>query len=427
MSTSDLIKQGMLMGTCHLLTGPDHLAAMATICGIYMQSNRSSGSSRFESFMLGIKWGIGNSIGLLIVGSIMITLQQGQTSRRRRKEDIEMDVWWSVLLDGMVGIMMIALGCLGLKKACRNRKGSIVTNSMPQLGVGKDDCKTKKDDEDTTYTSSDTCSIQIEVVKVPLKDPVEQEKQKQLLDDSISEKMEEILKDDASETNSRHSFLSEALSRVSENLLGEEESNGSYDEEEHVSENDLSARSNVSGRSLMDISDRSDSFKKYDANKPKVAKASSLLKKHVTSDTSIVSSSKIPSTKGFGLNHLSPNERRERAVGCLKSVSTISSALAFSYGFIQGLAGAGSMLGGMSASQLNDMSTALYLSTFCLTSTFISGGFTAFYDWLGRKGSSGKRIFMVEAGSAIVSVTVGVLYLALLWVGKMEELLMSYS
>lgn len=417
MSTSDLIKQGMLMGTCHLLTGPDHLAAMATICGIYMRSNRSSGSSRFESFMLGIKWGIGNSIGLLIVGSIMITLQQGQTSRRRRKEDIEMDVWWSVLLDGMVGIMMIALGCFGLKKACRNRKGSIVTNSMPQLGVGKDDCKTKKDDEDTTYTSSDTCSIQIEVVKAPLKDPVEQEKQKQLLDDSISEMMEEILKDDASETNSRHSFLSEALSRVSENLLGEEESNGSYDEEEHVSENDLSARSNVSGRSLMDISDRSDSFKKYDANKPKVAKASSFLKKHVTSDTSIVSSSKVPSTKGFGLNH----ERRERAVGCLRS-----SALALVVGLIQGL-GATSVLGGMSASQLNDMSTALYLSTFCLTSTFISGGFTAFYDWLGRKGSSGKSIFLVEAGSAILSVAVGVLYLALLLVGKMEELLMSYS
>ena len=421
MSTSDLIKQGMLMGTCHLLTGPDHLAAMATICGIYMRSNRSSGSSRFESFMLGIKWGIGNSIGLLIVGNIMITLQQGQTSRRRRKEDIEMDVWWSVLLDGMVGIMMIALGCFGLKKACRNRKGSIVTNSMPQLGVGKDDCKTKKDDEDTTYTSSDTCSIQIEVVKAPLKDPVEQEKQKQLLDDSISEMMEEILKDDASETNSRHSFLSEALSRVSENLLGEEESNGSYDEEEHVSENDLSARSNVSGRSLMDISDRSDSFKKYDANKPKVAKASSFLKKHVTSDTSIVSSSKVPSTKGFGLNH----ERRERAVGCLTD-PTRSSALALVVGLIQGL-GAGSMLGGMSASQLNDMSTALYLSTFCLTSTFISGGFTAFYDWLGRKGSSGKSIFLVEAGSAILSVAVGVLYLALLLVGMMEELLMSYS
>ena len=418
MSTSDLIKQGMLMGTCHLLTGPDHLAAMATICGIYMRSNRSSGSSRFESFMLGIKWGIGNSIGLLIVGSIMITLQQGQTSRRRRKEDIEMDVWWSVLLDGMVGIMMIALGCFGLKKACRNRKGSIVTNSMPQLGVGKDDCKTKKDDEDTTYTSSDTCSIQIEVVKAPLKDPVEQEKQKQLLDDSISEMMEEILKDGASETNSRHSFLSEALSRVSENLLGEEESNGSYDEEEHVSENDLSARSNVSGRSLMDISDRSDSFKKYDANKPKVAKASSFLKKHVTSVTSIVSSSNIPSTKGFGLNH----EGRERALGCLKSAS----ALALVVGLIQGL-GAASMLGGMSASQLNDMSTALYLSTFCLTSTFISGGFTAFYDWLGRKGSSGKSIFLVEAGSAILSVAVGVLYLALMLVGMMEELLMSYS
>ena len=104
-------------------------------------------------------------------------------------------------------------------------------------------------------------------------------------------------------------------------------------------------------------------------------------------------------------------------MGCLKSAS----ALALVVGLIQGL-GAASMLGGMSASQLNDMSTALYLSTFCLTSTFISGGFTAFYDWLGRKGS-----FLVEAGSAIVSVAVGVLYLALLLVGKMEELLMSYS
>ena len=63
---------------------------------------------------------------------------------------------------------------------------------------------------------------------------------------------------------------------------------------------------------------------------------------------------------------------------------------------------------------------ALYLSTFCSTSIFISGGFTAFYEWLG------KSSFLVEAGPAIISVAVGVLYLALLWVGKMEELLMSY-
>jgi hypothetical protein len=55
------------------------------------------------------------------------------------------------------------------------------------------------------------------------------------------------------------------------------------------------------------------------------------------------------------------------------------------------------------------------------------GGFAAFYgtlsDWLagGRQGQSANRVFMVEVGSALLSVCVGFIWLVLLVVGKLDD------
>ena len=71
MSTAELINTGILMGIIHVLTGPDHLSAIATLSGTNIERN-----TRRSSFMLGVKWGLGHSFGLLLVGGILIGLEE---------------------------------------------------------------------------------------------------------------------------------------------------------------------------------------------------------------------------------------------------------------------------------------------------------------------------------------------------------------
>lgn len=124
MSTLELVNAGILMGIVHVLTGPDHLSALATLSGtnISCSDRGRSGGARFEAFLLGIKWGIGHSLGLLVVGSTLIAIQEESSS-----EWVQMDAWWSVALEGLVGVFMILLGTYGLHKAIRNRED----NALP--------------------------------------------------------------------------------------------------------------------------------------------------------------------------------------------------------------------------------------------------------------------------------------------------------
>ncbi len=81
----------------------------------------------------------------------------------------------------------------------------------------------------------------------------------------------------------------------------------------------------------------------------------------------------------------------------------------------------------------------VYLGTFCLTSTFVGGGFASFYGWLSDwlaggparskdstekrqpEGIAGRnRVFMIEVGSALLSICVGVIWLILLGLGKLD-------
>ena len=76
----------------------------------------------------------------------------------------------------------------------------------------------------------------------------------------------------------------------------------------------------------------------------------------------------------------------------------------------------------------NAQLATIYLATFCLTSVFVMGGFAAFYgtlsEWLagGPRGrQTANRVFMVEVGSALLSVCVGCIWLVLLVIGKLDE------
>lgn len=87
---------GIALGCIHILTGPDHLSALATL---------SVGSS-WRSFSLGVRWGCGHSLGLVIMAIVFVTLD-GRLDLRA----------YNRYIDIVVGLFMIALGTYGLFRA----------------------------------------------------------------------------------------------------------------------------------------------------------------------------------------------------------------------------------------------------------------------------------------------------------------------
>mmetsp|Transcript_18396 Transcript_18396/g.34996 ORF Transcript_18396/g.34996 Transcript_18396/m.34996 type:complete len:311 (-) Transcript_18396:246-1178(-) len=97
-----LIGVGLSLGIVHVLTGPDHLTALMSL---------SVGTS-WKSFSLGIRWGLGHSMGLLIIAIIFMAL----------KGHMNLDKFeW---MDHVVGVVMIALGMHGITTALRDRRKS---------------------------------------------------------------------------------------------------------------------------------------------------------------------------------------------------------------------------------------------------------------------------------------------------------------
>lgn len=65
-SIAKIIGTGVALGIVHVLTGPDHLSALAAM---------TTGSS-WRAFALGIRWGCGHSIGLIIMALIFFAAGQ---------------------------------------------------------------------------------------------------------------------------------------------------------------------------------------------------------------------------------------------------------------------------------------------------------------------------------------------------------------
>ena len=104
------------MGIIHVLTGPDHLSALATL-----SANKGSG---MNSFYLGAQWGVGHSIGLVFVAVILIAIdakEEDGTGDDDRKGVNVSDTIQEVL-ETLVGIFMLALGIYGVYKSSKKRK-----------------------------------------------------------------------------------------------------------------------------------------------------------------------------------------------------------------------------------------------------------------------------------------------------------------
>jgi len=107
-----LVGVGLGFGIVHVLTGPDHMSALATIC-----ANVSPG----KAFLLGIQWGIGHSIGLVLVAVILLAAMAPVDEDEDADDEIDVPENISNVLECFVGIFMILLGLFGCWAAFRKK------------------------------------------------------------------------------------------------------------------------------------------------------------------------------------------------------------------------------------------------------------------------------------------------------------------
>ena len=88
------------MGAIHVITGADHLSAVASL---------ACGNTRTRAFWLGVRWGAGHSVGLLCVFLVVMAL-------RVDADEGFMDSmeWWMGIA---VGTLMFSLGLYGVAVA----------------------------------------------------------------------------------------------------------------------------------------------------------------------------------------------------------------------------------------------------------------------------------------------------------------------
>jgi hypothetical protein len=116
-SVSFVAGLGASLGIVHVLTGPDHLSAIATLT--------NGSNSRLQSFLLGVKWGCGHSIGIAVMFMILAIIPDFDISHFEHSGNI------------LVGVMMILLGFFGVFRA-RKKYLASTEQSEPQVRTEAD-------------------------------------------------------------------------------------------------------------------------------------------------------------------------------------------------------------------------------------------------------------------------------------------------
>lgn len=111
------------MGIVHVLTGPDHLSALATL---------SSNTGNFKAFWYGVRWGVGHSIGLILVGSIMIIVSFHNRDSEDESKGIDMPEKLESALESIVGFFMLLLGIYGLVSAKRKKSKKVLEYELTE-------------------------------------------------------------------------------------------------------------------------------------------------------------------------------------------------------------------------------------------------------------------------------------------------------
>jgi len=90
---------GLVAGTVHVLTGPDHLTAIAPLA--VRQPRRA--------WIPGMRWGLGHSSGVMVVGLLSLWL----------RERLPL-AWLSSAGDRVVGVMLFGIGLWALRRALKH-------------------------------------------------------------------------------------------------------------------------------------------------------------------------------------------------------------------------------------------------------------------------------------------------------------------
>ena len=93
---------GVAMGAVHAITGPDHMSALITL----------SVNQQWAAVWLGVRWGVGHSLGLLFVTAIVLLLKDAYGL----DQDQVLEMFTSGM-DWVVGVLMLALGLWGYRTA----------------------------------------------------------------------------------------------------------------------------------------------------------------------------------------------------------------------------------------------------------------------------------------------------------------------
>lgn len=101
---------GLVAGAAHVVAGADHMAALLPL----------SIGQRLRAFWLGARWGVGHSGGVVLVGALLLVL--------RERLDLHAVGAWG---ERAVGVMLIGLGLLGLRRALRLQIHSHVHDHGP--------------------------------------------------------------------------------------------------------------------------------------------------------------------------------------------------------------------------------------------------------------------------------------------------------
>lgn len=90
---------GLTAGFIHVLSGPDHLAALAPIAADLKQ----------KSFRTGLRWGIGHTLGVIVIGMIALFFQNVF-------HEIEIVSKYS---EKIIGLTLVAIGLWGINRAAK--------------------------------------------------------------------------------------------------------------------------------------------------------------------------------------------------------------------------------------------------------------------------------------------------------------------